>query len=86
MKVGDLVKYVGHARLYKDRHGVVVSFLTRTHGPEERAVTGLTASDTVRVHYPGFEGQGRDSAGFGQIRDGLHPMAPDELEVISESR
>ena len=74
MQVGDLVKYVGAARLYKERVGVVAWIFER-HG-----------SASVQVHYPGLEGEGRDAPGLGQVHDGLHPMSPEELEVISASR
>ena len=74
MQVGDLVKYVGRARLYKDRIGIAVNIFAR-HG-----------SATIQVHYPGIEGEGRDAPGLGQIHDGLHPMAPDELEVVNAAR
>ena len=74
MQVGDLVKYVGHARFYKARVGVVEGIFAR-HGDM-----------TIQVHYPGIEGEGRDAPGLGQIRDGLHPMAPEELEVVNAAR
>jgi hypothetical protein len=41
---------------------------------------------TIQVHYAGIEGEGRDAPGLGQIHDGLHPMAREELEVVSASR
>ena len=74
MQVGDLVKYVGCARLYKGRVGVVAGIFAR-HGDM-----------TIQVHYAGIEGEGRDAPGLGQIHDGLHPMAREELEVINASR
>ncbi len=68
MKVGDLVKYVGHARFYKGRMGVVTG------------VYDASGDMTVMVHYAGIEGEGRDAPGLGQVHDGLHPMAREELE------
>ena len=74
MKVGDLVQYVGYARFYKGRVGVVAAIFA-SHGDA-----------TIQVHYPGIEGEGRDAPGLGQVRDGLHPMALDELEVVNAGR
>ncbi len=72
MKVGDLVKFVGCAKFYKGRIGTVVQ--TWDH-----------ARNSANVYFPGAEGQGRDQPGLGQTRNGLHCMAYDELEVVSES-
>lgn len=72
MQPGDLVKYVGRARLYKDRFGVVANIYAGRHG----------GVGTIQVHYSGIEGEGRDAPGLGQVHDGLHPMAPDELEKV----
>ena len=71
MQVGDLVKYVGCARFYKGRVGIAAKIFT------------AYGNMTIQVHYPGIEGEGRDSPGLGQVHDGLHPMALDELELIS---
>ena len=74
MKVGDLVKFVGHAKFYKGRIGTIVKTW-----PE-------VGCHSAYVYFSGAEGQGRDEAGFGQMKNGFHAMAYDELEVISESR
>ncbi len=74
MQVGDLVKYIGRARFYEGRVGIATKIFT-AHG-----------NMTIQVHYPGIEGEGRDSPGLGQVHDGLHPMAREELEIINESR
>ncbi len=74
MQVGDLVKYVGYARFYKGRVGVVANIFER-HGDM-----------TIQVHYSGIEGEGRDAPGLGQVHDGLHPMCRDELEVVNAAR
>jgi len=74
MQVGDLVKYVGHARLYKGRVGVAARIV---------ACSWNSPDMTIQVHYPGLEGEGRDAPGLGQIHDGLHPMSRDELEVVN---
>ena len=74
MQVGDLVKYVGHARFYKGRVGVVANIFERYDDM------------TIQVHYSGIEGEARDAPGLGQVHDGLHPMALDELEVVNATR
>ena len=74
MKVGDLVKFVGHAKFYKDRIGVIVKMWP------------AVGCHTANVYFPGTEGQGRDEAASGQTKNGFHPMAFDELEVFIESR
>jgi hypothetical protein len=74
MKVGDLVKFVGHAKFYKDRIGTIVK------------TWGHSANQSAYVYFPGAEGQGRDQNGLGQMKNGLHSMAFAELEVIIESR
>ena len=74
MKVGDLGRYVGHAKFYEGRLGTIAEvFVNHFDG-------------TAQVYYPGIAGEGRDAPGLGQVHDGLHPMAYDELEVINESR
>ena len=75
MQVGDLVKYIGHATFYKGRVGIVAN-----------TYIGLGEGLSAQVHYPGLDGVGRDAPGLGQVHDGLHPMGPEELEVINESR
>ena len=74
MQVGDLVRYVGYARFYKGRVGIAANIFA-SHGDM-----------TIQVHYPGIEGEGRDAPGLGQVHDGLHPMALDELEVVNAAR
>ena len=75
MQVGDLVKYIGHATFYKGRVGIVAN-----------TYIGLGEGLSAQVHYPGIAGEGRDRPGLGQVHDGLHPMGPEELEIISASR
>ena len=70
MKVGDLVKFVGHAKFYKERIGAIVK------------TWPAVDCHSAYVYFPGAEGQGRDKPGLGQTRNGLHSMAYDELEVI----
>ena len=74
MKVGDLVKFVGCAKFYKERIGTIVQTWDRV------------GCNSANVYFPGAEGQGRDEPGLGQTRNGLHCMAFDELEVINASR
>ena len=69
MKVGDLVRFVGHTKFYNDRIGTIVE--TWDH-----------ARNSANVYFPGAEGQGRDKSGPGPTRDGFHCMAFEELEVI----
>ena len=38
--------------------------------------------DSAMVHFPMLVGKGRDEACAGQVHNGLHPMAGDELRVI----
>ena len=71
MKVGDLVKYMGNARFYRGRIGTIVKTW-----PE-------LAAGSAYIYFPGAEGQGRDQAGLGQMKNGLHAMGFDELEVIT---
>ena len=74
IKVGNLVEYIGDAKAYKGRVGLVTqvySIAARTDRP-----------DSAMVHFAGFEGKGRDEACAGQVQNGLHPMAGDELKVI----
>ena len=73
MKVGDLVKYVGAAAMYRDRVGIV----TELYGfIDER-------TDSALVHFVSLEGKGRDAPGNGQVCDGLHPMSLCELKVVN---
>lgn len=72
MQVGDLVRFVGFAALYRNHVGVVAAF--DLNGP--------------LVYFTGLEGQARDEPrnipGFKPTGStGLHPMYHDELEVIS---
>ena len=73
VKVGDLVKYVGSAAMYRDRIGVVTEF----YGCIDERI------DSALVHFAGLEGKGRDAPGGGQVHDGLHPMALIELKVFT---
>ena len=66
MVVGSLVQFIGDARFYKGRIGIVT-----------QAFEGA-----VLVHFAGAAGQGRDEACAGQICNGLHPMGNDELKVL----
>tara|TARA_R110001583_G_scaffold30771_3_gene105977 strand:- start:755 stop:1003 length:249 start_codon:yes stop_codon:yes gene_type:complete len=70
MKVGDLVKYKGSASFYKGRIGAIV-----------KTWPGAGCRSAY-IYFPGAEGQGRDQAGLGQMKNGLHAMGFDELEVI----
>ena len=82
MKVGDLVKFVGHAKFYEGRIGTIVE------------TWDYAGCHSAHVYFPGAAGQGRDevvvlSNGYRGAKgngNGLHAMAYDELEVISESR
>ena len=72
MKVGDLVKYVGSAAMYRDRVGVV----TKLYGAIDERI------DSALVHFAGLKGKGRDglvnyARGFEDKNNGLHPMALD---------
>jgi len=58
--------------MYRDRVGVV----TKLYGCIDERI------DSALVHFSGLEGKGRDKTGLGQIHDGLHPMALDELELV----
>ena len=73
MKVGDLVKYVGAAAMYRDRVGIV----TELYGFIDERI------DSALVHFVGLEGKGRDAPGGGQVCDGLHPMSLNELKVVN---
>ena len=73
VKVGDLVKYVGSCAMYRDRFGIV----TQLYGLFDERI------DSALVHYPGFEGKGRDAPNPGHVCDGLHPMSLDELKVFT---
>ena len=75
MKVGDLVKYIGSASMYRDRVGIIATTyrLPFAHG----------SADSALVHFVGLEGKGRDATGVGQVQDGLHPMSFYELQVFT---
>lgn len=73
MQVGDLVKYVGSCAMYRDRFGIV----TQLYGIIDERI------DSALVHYPGFEGKGRDAPSAGQVQNGLHPMSLNELKVVN---
>lgn len=71
--VGNLVKYVGSAAMYRDRLGIT----TQLYGCIQP-----TRIDSALVHFAGLEGKGRDAQGRGQVCDGLHPMGLNELKVV----
>ena len=73
IKVGNLVEYVGHAKTYKGHVGVV----TQVYG-----IFFADRPDSAMVHFPMLVGKGRDEACAGQVQNGLHPMAGDELKVV----
>ena len=77
MRVGNLVKYVGCATTYRDRIGIVTRLYGISACPER--------IDSAMVHFAGLEGKGRDEACAGQVQNGLHPMALDELEVLNDA-
>ena len=73
MQVGDLVKYVGSAAMYRDRVGVV----TQLYGFIDERI------DSAMVHFVGLEHKGRAAAGLGQTEGPLHPMALNELKTLT---
>ena len=73
MKVGDLVKYVGSAAMYRDRVGVI----TQLYGCIDERI------DSALVHFAGLERKGRAAAGRGQTEGPLHPMAIIELKTLT---
>tara|TARA_R110000851_G_scaffold234012_1_gene386542 strand:+ start:6 stop:227 length:222 start_codon:yes stop_codon:yes gene_type:complete len=73
MQVADLVKYVGHAAMYRDRLGIVTKLYSTSH---------TKSIDSALVHFDGLYGKGRDAPGLGQVNNGLHPMSLDELERV----
>ena len=76
IKVGSLVEYIGDAKVYKGRVGIV------TFCKEDWHFNGHP-SQSCNVHFPGMEGKGRDEPCAGRKRQqGVHPMADDELKVI----
>jgi hypothetical protein len=83
MKVGDLVKFVGVANVYKGRIGVVCR-LYSTHGIRKNNRPALP--DSALVYFAGLESAGRAASTPSDRRQprksGLHPMALDELEAI----
>ena len=86
MQVGDLVKYVGSAAMYRDRIGIVTK-LYGLHEPIDERI------DSALVHFSGLDSKGRDevvNVSGGRANegkgDGLHPMSLYGLEVINESR
>ena len=72
MQVGDLVKYVGPAAMYRDRVGT----LAHLYGLIDERI------DSAMVHFVGLERKGRASKGLGQTEGALHPMALVELEKV----
>ena len=84
MKEGNLVKFVGVANIYKDRLGVVCR-LYNTHGVRKN--NQPAPPNSALVYFAGLENAGR-AAPTGHIpgsprKSGLHPMALDELEVVT---
>jgi hypothetical protein len=75
IKVGSLVEYIGDAKVYKGRVGIV------TFWKEDWHFNGHP-SQSCNVHFPGLEGKGRDEPCAGRAYKGVHPMADDELKVI----
>lgn len=73
IKVGNLVEYIGDAKAYKGRVGLV----TQVYG-----CVRFDRLDSAMVHFAGFEGKGRDEPCAGRVQRGVHPMAGDELKVI----
>jgi len=59
--------------MYRDRFGIV----TQLYGIIDERI------DSALVHYPGFEGKGRDAPSAGQAQNGLHPMSLNELKVVN---
>jgi len=82
VKEGDLVKFVGVASFYKNRIGVVCR-LYSTHGIRK---TGIEPPNSALVYFAGAENQGRayrSPRAQRMHKSGLHPMALDELEVVT---
>ena len=75
MKVGDLVKYVGAAAMYRDRVGIV----TELYGFIDERI------DSALVHFAGLEGKGRDSPARAHVCNGLPPMSLNALKVVNSS-
>jgi hypothetical protein len=75
MKVGDLVKFVGHANYYKNSVGIITKMYS-THGIKKN---GQLHSDTAVVYMP-ERPEGR-SLQQGST-PGFHPLGLTELEVI----
>jgi len=82
LKAGDLVKFVGVAKFYRGRIGVVCR-LYSTHGIKKN---GVLPPNSALVHFAGAENQGRATPGGNERSSGFHPMCLTELEVINESR
>ena len=84
MKEGNLVKYVGYANTYQDRLGVVCR-LYNTHGVLKN--NRPASPDSALVYFAGLENAGRaastDHVPGASRKSGLHPMALDELEVVT---
>jgi hypothetical protein len=76
MKEGDLVRFVGDARFYKGRIGVVC----RLYSTHNIRLNGVVNNDSALVYYAGAEKAGR--ALQPEVKSGLHPMGLDELEVV----
>ena len=81
MKEGDLVKFVGDASFYKGRVGVVCK-LYSIHNVKLNGE--VRTPDSALVYYAGAEKAGR--ALQPRVKNGLHPMALAELEVVNASR
>ena len=84
MKEGDLVKFVGVANIYKGRIGVVCR-LYSTHGIRKN--NRPAPANSALVYFAGLESAGRAASTPSDRRQprksGLHPMALDELEVVT---
>jgi hypothetical protein len=81
MKIGDLVKFVGVANYYKDTVGIVTKLYNT--GAGDTVVLGFGSAIVYIANKP----EGRSLPGLGQAGiPCFHPLAFDELEVVSGSR
>ena len=85
MKEGNLVKFVGVANIYKGRIGVVCR-LYNIHNLRKN--NRPAPPDSALVYFAGLENAGRaahprDRFSHSPHKSGLHPMALDEIEVVS---
>ena len=78
MKVGDLVKYVGSARYYRDSVGIITE-LYSTHAIRKNNKVIPNSA----VVYISDKPEGRSGPGLGQAGiPCFHPLALDEIEVV----